>query len=181
VTRLAVNHLMLPPPAGHWPRQGNAAAHAQIREALILQELPIVRQLFEEYASGLGIDLCFQRFAEELAGLPGSYARPVGGIWLAIVGGEVAGGVALRPLGAEACELKRMYVRPAFRGQGVGRQLVDRALAEARHAGYRRVCLDTLASMDAAISLYRSVGFRATAPYYDNPVQGALFFECDLT
>lgn len=147
-----------------------------VRDALIPDELALIRELFQEYAAGLGIDLCFQGFAEELASLPGRYTRPAGGIWLAVEDEQVAGCVALRPLDPEQCELKRLYVRPAFRGRGLGRLLTEHVLSAATEAGYRRVFLDTLPSMDAAIALYRSLGFTKADPYYDNPVQGALFF-----
>lgn len=146
-----------------------------IREASFPGDLAAVRGLFEEYAAGLGVDLCFQGFAEELAGLPGRYATPAGGVWLAEVGGELAGCVALRPLSDELAEVKRLYLRPAFRGAGVGRALAEHVLAVAAGKGYRRVCLDTLPSMGGAIALYRSLGFTEVEPYYPNPVVGALF------
>jgi N-acetylglutamate synthase-like GNAT family acetyltransferase len=149
----------------------------QVREASIPDELPVVRELFHEYAAGLGVDLCFQGFAEEVATLPGRYARPAGGLWLAVEGQQVAGCVALRPLGPERCEMKRLYVRPTSRGRSVGRLLVERVLVAAAEAGYRRMCLDTLPSMAAAIELYRSLGFREIQPYCQNPVPGALFLE----
>jgi ribosomal protein S18 acetylase RimI-like enzyme len=152
----------------------------RVREALVPEETPTVRELFNEYAAWLDIDLGFQGFAEELASLPGRYARPAGGIWLAVNGRDVAGCIALRPLGEGRCELKRLYVRPAFRGRGVGRLLVERALASASEAGHRFVCLDTLPRMSAAISLYRSLGFKEIVPYYDKPVPGALFFGREL-
>jgi ribosomal protein S18 acetylase RimI-like enzyme len=150
------------------------------REALVPEEIPTVRELFNEYAAWLGIDLCFQGFTEELASLPGRYARPAGGLWLAVEGQQVAGCIALRPLGEGRCELKRLYVRPAFRGRGVGRLLVERALVVASEVGHRFVCLDTLPSMAAAIALYRSLGFREIRPYYDNPVAGAVFLGREL-
>src|SRR5262249_47975459 len=139
------------------------------------EELPLVRALFEEYAAGLGVDLCFQGFAEELAGLPGRYAPPGGGLWLAVEGGQVAGCVALRAHGAGTCEMKRLYVRPAFRGGGIGRLLAEHVLAVAAVLGHRRIVLDTLPSMGSAIALYRSLGFTAVEPYCANPVPGALF------
>lgn len=152
----------------------------QVREAVFPDDLPVVRALFQEYAAGLGIDLCFQGFAEELARLPGRYARPAGGVWLAVEGENVAGCVALRPLDAERAEIKRLYVRLAFRGSGVGRALTEHVLAAARRAGYRRVCLDTLPSMTGALSLYRSLGFVEVEPYCHNPVPGALFLGREL-
>ncbi len=152
----------------------------QIREALFPDELPVVRTLFEEYAAGLGIDLCFQGFAAELAGLPGRYAPTAGGLWLADAGGDVAGCVALRPLGEDRCEMKRLYVRPAFRGRGLGRALTEHVLRAATAASHRHICLDTLPSMADAIALYRSLGFAEIEPYCPNPVPGALFLGREL-
>jgi putative acetyltransferase len=152
-----------------------------IRDASIPDELPIVRELFKEYAAGLGVDLCFQGFAEELAGLPGKYCKPEGGIWLAFVGDDVAGCVALRPIDDEHGEIKRLFVRSQFRGFGLGRKLAERALQAAAEAGFQGVRLDTLPSMGDAIALYRSLGFTEIAPYCRNPVPGALYFECRLT
>lgn len=152
-----------------------------IREASVSQELPIVRELFEEYAAGLGVDLCFQGFAEELAELPGKYCKPEGGIWLAVVGNEVAGCVVLRPLDEDHGEIKRLFVRPRFRGLGLGRKLAEQALQAAAEAGYPCVRLDTLPSMGDAIALYRLLGFTEIAPYCRNPVPSALFFERRLT
>jgi ribosomal protein S18 acetylase RimI-like enzyme len=147
----------------------------EIRKALIPGEVPALRELFEEYAGSLGIPLDFQGFDGEVADLPGRYAAPRGGLWMAIAGGRAAGCVALRPLGADLCEIKRLYLRPEFRGTGLGRRLAETVLAEAARIGYRRVWLDTLPSMGGAIALYRSLGFTEIEPYYDNPVPGALF------
>jgi ribosomal protein S18 acetylase RimI-like enzyme len=146
-----------------------------IRDARFPEDLLVVRQLFEEYATGLGVDLCFQGFAEELATLPGRYARPRGGVWLVVEGTAACGCVALRGLDDTCAEMKRLYVRPALRGRGAGRRLAEHALAAASAAGYRRVCLDTLPSMTGAIALYRSLGFAEVEPYCHNPVAGALF------
>jgi putative acetyltransferase len=145
-----------------------------------VDEVLMVRCLFEEYAASLGIDLCFQGFEQELAGLPGSYAPPQGRLLLARQDGQMAGCIALRPLEPDACEMKRLYVRPAFRTHGIGRVLVDRLIQEARHAGYRQIRLDTLPSMATALALYRRLGFREIAPYYKNPVEGAVFLELPL-
>ena len=139
------------------------------------------RRLFEEYAASLDFDLCFQGFGEELAGLPGDYAPPAGRLLLASVGDDIAGCVALRPIEADVCEMKRLYVRPAFRGVGAGRILAESIIHEARVAGYRRMRLDTLASMTAARQLYQQLGFREIAPYRNNPVPDAAFLELDLT
>lgn len=140
-------------------------------------EIGIVRELFDEYAASLDIDLAFQQFAEERATLPGRYVPPRGGLWLAWVDAQAIGCIALRPLDSTTCEIKRLYVRPAFRKTGLGRVLAETALARAVGAGCERVCLDTLPSMSGAIALYRSLGFTEVEPYYDNPVVSALFFE----
>jgi ribosomal protein S18 acetylase RimI-like enzyme len=138
------------------------------------------RELFLEYAATLGDHvLCIQDFDAELASLPGAYAPPRGRLLLARVGAEAAGCVALRPLDAEVGELKRLYVRPSFRGRRLGRALAEAVLEEARRAGYRRVRLDTLPSMTEAVALYRALGFRPRPPYGDAPPE-ALYFERDL-
>ena len=153
----------------------------QIIGATALPDIERARSLFREYETSLGVDLCFQGFEQELAGLPGAYARPSGRLLLAVDDGRPAGCIALRPLGADGCEMKRLYVRPEFRGRRVGRLLAERLLAEARAIGYARMRLDTLPSMKEAIPLYRSLGFAEIGPYYANPVPGALFMERTLT
>jgi ribosomal protein S18 acetylase RimI-like enzyme len=139
-----------------------------------------IRKLFVEYSESLEVDLCFQGFAEELAKLPGDYASPAGRLALAFQGNEVVGCGALRPLSSDVCEMKRLYVRPAFRGKGVGGAMINALISAAREIGYQRMRLDTLASMATAIAIYRSLGFREIAPYRANPVPGALFLELDL-
>jgi ribosomal protein S18 acetylase RimI-like enzyme len=151
-----------------------------ILEADRPERLAIARRLFEEYASSIGVDLGFQNFAEELAGLPGDYARPRGGLMLGYLDATPVGCVAFRPLAPGVAEMKRLYVRPSARGSGWGRRLVARVAADAREAGYERVRLDTLPSMGAAVGLYLAMGFREIASYRHNPVPGARFLELDL-
>jgi putative acetyltransferase len=151
-----------------------------IEDAEAGQPLLEVRQLFEEYAASISVDLCFQGFAQELESLPGSYARPAGRLFLAREQSEVAGCVALRALEPGICEMKRLYVRPQFRGSGLGRRLIARIVEEATEAGYRLMRLDSLPSMQAAISLYRQLGFRDRSPYRTNPVAGTVFLELPL-
>jgi GNAT superfamily N-acetyltransferase len=142
------------------------------------------REILREYAASLSIDLCFQGFEAELAGLPGDYASPHGQFLLALVDGDLAGCGALRPLAdvdyANACEMKRLFVRPAFRRFGLGRLLAEALLAEARRAGYSVMLLDTLDEMEAARGLYASLGFEEVPPYYYNPIPGAHYLKVDL-
>jgi putative acetyltransferase len=148
------------------------------------EALNSTRDIFREYADGLGVDLCFQQFDQELASLPGEYAPPRGDLLLALVDGEVAGCCALRPLDAadypNAAEMKRLYVRKAFRGLGLGRQLAEAMLDAAREAGYSSVLLDTLDEMEAARALYQELGFEEIPPYYHNPIAGAHYLKADL-
>lgn len=152
----------------------------EIRPAELPGDLGAVRRLFREYAASLDIDLCFQGFEAELASLPGNYAPPGGRLILAWDDGRAVGCVALRPIDADACEMKRLYVQPEARARHLGRRLAVRICHEARGAGYRRICLDTLPSMSAAIRLYSSMGFRPIEPYVFNPVEGAIFLGLDL-
>jgi len=145
------------------------------------EEIRLARELFEEYAAGLGINLCFQNFDNELATLPGAYVPPTGRLFLAVAGNDTAGCVALRKIADDVCEMKRLYVRPEFRGTGLGHTLTEAIIVAAREIGYRRMRLDTLPGrMDRAIAMYRSVGFKEIGPYYSNPVESALFMELEL-
>ncbi|TXL67420.1 GNAT family N-acetyltransferase [Zeimonas arvi] len=150
-------------------------AAIRIRLARFPDHAERVRGLFWEYADSLGVDLCFQGFEDELAGLPGKYAAPGGCVLLAWAGTEPAGCVALRPVGGGCAEMKRLYLRPAARGLAVGRRLVERVCERARGAGYRWACLDTLPGMTAAAQSYRSTSFVPIEPYVFNPVPGAMF------
>jgi putative acetyltransferase len=146
--------------------------------ATLPEHIEQVRALFLEYRQSLGFSLCFQSFDEELKNLPGAYAPPSGRLLLARSGGHAAGCIALRKLDAGICEMKRLYVRPDFRGLGLGRMLVERLIAEARAIGYERMRLDTVASaMQDAIALYRRTGFQEIAPYSNIPIEGALWME----
>ena len=147
-------------------------------------ELEAVRGLFREYQRSLDVDLGFQGFEQELATLPGEYQAPYGALLLARVNGEPAGCCALRPLpGSDytnACEMKRLYVRPGLRGLRLGRQLVEQTLLLAQQAGFDRMLLDTLSDMEAARALYQDCGFIEVAPYYHNPLPGAHYLKAEL-
>ncbi len=143
-------------------------------------DMTAARTLFKEYQAAIGVDLCFQDFDAELAGLPGDYAPPLGRLLIARVGNDIAGCIALRPLEPGACEMKRLFVRPAFRGLGLGRRLAEAVIAAAREIGYERMRLDTLPSMTEAIALYQSLGFQPIPAYRHNPVGGAAYYELHL-
>ena len=139
------------------------------------------RGLFLEYAKSLNFDLCFQSFDKELAGLPGDYAPPDGRLLLAEYQGQLAGCVALHKLDAQVCEMKRLYLRPQFRGKGVGRGLTETLITEARSIGYRSMRLDTVEPvMKDAVAMYRRFGFKEIAPYRVNPIAGVLYMELEL-
>jgi ribosomal protein S18 acetylase RimI-like enzyme len=146
--------------------------------------LDATREIFREYAASLAVDLCFQQFDEELAGLPGEYTAPAGALMLALVDGQVAGCGAMRSLRdvdyANACEMKRLYVRPAFRRHGIGRLLAQALLDRGVQAGYSHMLLDTLDDMESARGLYASLGFEEIPPYYFNPIAGAHYLKAVL-
>jgi ribosomal protein S18 acetylase RimI-like enzyme len=146
-------------------------------------DLNIIRRLFREYEAEIGVDLCFQGFEQELAELPGAYSPPRGRLLVANSDGEAIGCVGLRPLKMDVtiCEMKRLYVRPSHRGTGLGRQLVQRIVTEAREAGYSVMRLDTLRTMTAAQDLYRRMGFRDIPAYYPNPLPGVVYLELELS
>ena len=149
-----------------------ASSQAQIAQA---------RELFLEYANSLNFSLCFQNFDKELATLPGHYAPPQGRLLLGEYDGQLAACVALRALDGKVCEMKRLYLRPAFRGKGLGRLLAEHLISEAREIGYRSMRLDTVEPvMKDAVSMYRRLGFREIPPYRENPNPGALYMELNL-
>lgn len=147
-------------------------------------QIELVREIFREYAGSLAVDLCFQNFDDELLHLPGEYAAPRGALLLAIVEGSVAGCCALRPLDAadypNAAEMKRLYVRKAFRRFGLGRLLAEAIMDSARQLGYASVLLDTLDDMESARALYAELGFEEIPPYYHNPIAGSHYLKADL-
>jgi putative acetyltransferase len=139
------------------------------------------RELFQEYERSLGIKLCFQDFERELAELPGHYTPPDGRLLLVECDGQLAGCVALHPWEPGICEMKRLYLRPAFRGKGVGRVIAETIIAEARNIGYQRMLLDTIEPiMTDAVELYRKLGFREIASYRPNPAAGVVYMELQL-
>lgn len=148
--------------------------------SLAYHELYEIRRLFEEYTAWLGLDLSFQAYDDELLHLPGHYALPDGRLYLAKLDGAVAGCVALRRFDRLRCEMKRLFVREAFRGQGVAQKLSIRLMEDAREIGYRAMLLDTLSSMTEAVNLYRRLGFQEVPPYYNNPHKNTIYFEKDL-
>lgn len=167
-------------------RPRNSSASSALKDFVLFQaESPThiaqARNLFLEYAQSLGFSLCFQDFDKELANLPGDYAPPEGRLLLAEYEGQLAACVALHKLDAGVCEMKRLYLRPQFRGKGLGRVLADRIIAEARHIGYHRMRLDTVEPvMKDAVAMYRRIGFKEIAAYRPNPNPGTLYMELEL-
>jgi ribosomal protein S18 acetylase RimI-like enzyme len=155
------------------------ATHS-VEHATQAGDVDAVRALFSEYATSLGVDLCFQDFDRELAGLPGDYAPPNGRLLVVRVAGNAVACVALRRLEDDLCEMKRLYVQPSQRGLGLGRKLAEAVIGEARQIGYARMRLDTLPSMAEAAALYERLGFREIEPYYANPVPGVRYLELAL-
>ncbi len=166
--------------ARHGLRRVAKTGMVRIAQAVRPHAIARARALFEEYAMSLPIDLSFQNFAHELATLPGAYRPPAGRLLLAWAGPRAIGVVAVRPLERDICEMKRLYVMAEARGTGLGRRLVERAIAEARAMGYSAMRLDTLPTMASAIRLYHTLGFHEIAPYRDNPMVGALYLEVAL-
>jgi putative acetyltransferase len=153
---------------------------AVITPAVTEADFADARLLFQEYAAALDIDLCFQNFGVELENLREMYGARRGVLLLARPGGELAGCVGLRPFEEDVCEMKRLYVRPAARGQHIARGLAEAVIERARVLGYRRMVLDTLASMVEAQALYKSLGFCEAPPYYANPLDGVVYMSCEL-
>lgn len=144
------------------------------------EQIEEIRQLFLEYEEYLCVDLCFQSFEEELSKLPGDYAPPEGKLLLAVEGKQVVGCVALRKIGEGICEMKRLFVREKYRGKGIGRKLALEIIFDAKNTGYSLMRLDTLSKLNEAISLYNSLGFKKTDPYYNNPLPGVVYWELNL-
>ena len=152
-----------------------------ISEARWRDDRALVELLFREYVATLAEDISFQDFEAEFAGLPGKYARPTGVVLIARDGNEAAGAIAYRMVEPGVCEMKRLYIRPAFRGKGIARELANELIDDARQQGYRTMLLDTLGSMSAARALYRDLGFVPVAPYYDNPLPGVMYMALALS
>ena len=159
----------------------SSSGNCSFVQAETAEQIAKTRELFQEYAQSLGFSLCFQNFDQELAGLPGDYAPPQGRLLLADYEGQVCGCVALHNYGEGICEMKRLYLRPDFRGKGLGRSIADRVIQEARQIGYCRMRLDTVEPvMKDAVAMYRKLGFKEIAPYRANPMPGTLYMELEL-
>jgi len=166
-------------PAKQW--RSSVVSGLSILQAESPAQIAQVRELFLEYEQSLGVSLCFQNFDRELAGLPGDYAPPSGRLLLTELNGELAGCVALHEFEPKICEMKRLYLRPTFRGRGLGRVLAENVIAEARKIGYESMRLDTIEPiMKDAVAMYRKLGFQETAPYRPNPIAGAMYMELML-
>lgn len=153
-----------------------------VTQAVSDADIDLIRMLFREYEQSIGVSLCFQNFDQELARLPGDYAPPSGRLLLARVEDQIAGCVALRKFGDSTCEMKRLYLRPDFRGKGLGEQVVGTIIQEAQQIGYSKMRLDTMPGrMDQAIKLYRSLGFKEIPAYYNSPFNDTLYMELELT
>jgi putative acetyltransferase len=172
--------------AKQFMNSSESSAPAAVNHVILIQadsasQIAEVRELFLEYAQSLGFSLCFQNFDQELAGLPGDYAPPNGRLLLAEHDGQLAGCVALHKLQTDICEMKRLYLRPLFRGKGLGRKMAEAVITEARKIGYRRMRLDTVAPvMQDAVAMYRRLGFKEIAPYRPNPMEGTMYMELEL-
>lgn len=152
-----------------------------IRQAENEEDIESARAIFREYEAWLGLDLCFQGFEDELKNLPGKYAPPSGRLYLAHFDGALAGCIAMRSLGDDICEMKRLFVRSGFRGRKIGVQLIERLIDDARKENYHAIRLDTFPpKMGKAVSLYESHGFHSIPSYYDNPNDGVLFMQLEL-
>jgi GNAT superfamily N-acetyltransferase len=143
-------------------------------------DMKTAMELFREYRDYLDVDLCFQDFENELNNLPGAYSPPSGALFLAWLGDDAAGCVALKKVDATTCEMKRLYVRPTCRGHGIGRALATRIMDAAVGLGYTEMVLDTLDRLQGAMALYESMGFRKTSPYYHNPLPGVVYWKKSL-
>jgi GNAT superfamily N-acetyltransferase len=152
----------------------------RIKQAQTKKEIEDARKLFREYEAFLDVDLCFQGFQEELDGLPGRYSRPSGDLLIGLDGERTVGCVAVRKLDEAACEMKRLFVRPEARGTGLGTKLAQEIIAVAQELGYNLMRLDTLDRLTEAMHIYKELGFRRTAPYYDNPLPGVVYWELAL-
>ena len=147
---------------------------------LAYHDIDDIRMLFQEYTCMLGVDLEFQNYNTELLNLPGEYALPDGRLYMAVYDDQLAGCVALRPFDSSCCEMKRLFVRPEFRGKRIGRALVEQIISDAKDMHYQAVLLDTLTSLKDSIALYQKLGFQETSPYRYNPLSNALYLRLDL-